>query len=107
MTLAHELATGQRTRADVIDEGFKKRAFKDRDGLPDWFLDDEGKHDKAHKPITKAAADAITAGGFVLDYVEARHAETLAPVASGKEGPLRLLVAARIGKTRLIDNIGV
>ncbi|KAH8891359.1 AdoMet-dependent rRNA methyltransferase spb-1 [Thozetella sp. PMI_491] len=59
MTLAHQLATGEKTRADVIDDGFNKRAFKDRDGLPEWFLDDESKHDKALKPITKAAADAI------------------------------------------------
>jgi pantoate--beta-alanine ligase len=49
----------------------------------------------------------ITAAGFALDYLEARHAETLAPVATAKDGPIRLLVAARIGKTRLIDNIGV
>ena len=32
---------------------------------------------------------------------------TLAPVASRKDGPIRLLVAAKIGKTRLIDNLGV
>jgi pantoate--beta-alanine ligase len=50
---------------------------------------------------------SITQAGFVLDYLEARHAETLAPVASRKDGRLRLLVAARIGKTRLIDNIAV
>jgi pantoate--beta-alanine ligase len=49
----------------------------------------------------------ITEAGFTLDYFEARHAETLAPIASLKDGPVRLLVAARIGKTRLIDNIGV
>jgi pantoate--beta-alanine ligase len=49
----------------------------------------------------------ITRAGFALDYLEARHAETLAPVASAKERPLRLLVAARIGKTRLIDNVAV
>jgi pantoate--beta-alanine ligase len=49
----------------------------------------------------------IAGAGFVLDYLEARHAETLAPIASAKEGPIRLLVAARLGKTRLIDNIGV
>jgi pantoate--beta-alanine ligase len=47
---------------------------------------------------------AIAQAGFVLDYLEARHAETLAPVVSRKDGPVRLLVAARIGKTRLIDN---
>jgi pantoate--beta-alanine ligase len=49
----------------------------------------------------------ITRAGFALDYLEARHAETLAPAASLKGGPLRLLVAARIGKTRLIDNVAV
>ncbi len=50
---------------------------------------------------------AITAAGFALDYLEARHAETLAPLVSVKDGPIRLLVAAKIGKTRLIDNVGV
>jgi len=50
---------------------------------------------------------AIEREGFALDYLEARHALTLAPVTSRKDGPLRLLVAGRIGKTRLIDNVGV
>jgi pantoate--beta-alanine ligase len=49
----------------------------------------------------------IERAGFTLDYLEARNADTLEPVASAKDGPLRLLVAARIGKTRLIDNIAV
>jgi pantoate--beta-alanine ligase len=44
---------------------------------------------------------------FALDYLEARHALTLAPIASRQDGPVRLLVAAKIGKTRLIDNLGV
>jgi pantoate--beta-alanine ligase len=51
--------------------------------------------------------ELIAAAGFTLDYFEARHAQTLAPVQSVKDGPIRLLVAARIGNTRLIDNIGV
>jgi pantoate--beta-alanine ligase len=41
----------------------------------------------------------------VLDYLKARNAETLAPLASGKAEPIRLLLAARIGKTRIIDNV--
>jgi pantoate--beta-alanine ligase len=49
----------------------------------------------------------MTAAGFTVDYFEARHAESLAPVNAIKPGPVRLLLAARIGKTRLIDNIGV
>jgi pantoate--beta-alanine ligase len=49
----------------------------------------------------------LTQAGFVVDYLEARNADTLEPVQSAKAGPLRLLVAARLGKTRLIDNIAV
>jgi pantoate--beta-alanine ligase len=52
-------------------------------------------------------AEMVVAAGFSLDYFELRHAETLAPVASAKDRPMRILVAAKIGKTRLIDNIGV
>src|SRR5271154_1306446 len=52
-------------------------------------------------------AGMIAAAGFALDYFEVRHAETLAPIASAKDGPMRIVVAAKIGKTRLIDNTGV
>jgi pantoate--beta-alanine ligase len=45
--------------------------------------------------------------GFAVDYLEARHALTLAPAGSLKDGPIRLLVAAKLGKTRLIDNLAV
>ena len=62
---------------------------------------------KAIAPTLSAGREIIEQAGFQVDYLEARHAETLEPVASAKAGPLRLLVAARIGKTRLIDNIGV
>jgi pantoate--beta-alanine ligase len=48
----------------------------------------------------------IARGGFVLDYLELRDAETLAP-ATADAHALRLLVAAKLGKTRLIDNVAV
>ena len=51
--------------------------------------------------------ETIRRAGFVLDYLEARHAETLAPIGSRGEGPIRILVAAKLGTTRLIDNIPV
>jgi pantoate--beta-alanine ligase len=65
---------------------------------------------EAGAPVAEVMAQAgreIEAAGFILDYFEARHAESLAPVASRAEGPIRLLVAARLGRTRLIDNWGV
>jgi pantoate--beta-alanine ligase len=54
-----------------------------------------------------SARAGVAAAGFVTDYFEARHAETLAPVTSCDEGPVRLLAAAKLGNTRLIDNIAV
>jgi AdoMet-dependent rRNA methyltransferase SPB1 len=60
MTLAHRLATGgAKAKADLKDENFNKYTFRDVDGLPDWFLDDENQHSTPHKPITAAAAAAI------------------------------------------------
>ena len=63
---------------------------------------------RAGAELETALADgraAIETAGFAIDYLEARHAETLAPVASIEDGPVRLLVAAKIGSTRLIDNM--
>jgi len=57
--------------------------------------------------VLDEGSNAIENAGFLLDYLEARHADSLEPVASLDEGPVRLLVAARLGKTRLIDNIAV
>ncbi len=64
----------------------------------------------AHEPLAQVMSEgwlAIEAAGFAVDYFEARHAETLRRAESVEDGPLRLLVAARLGKTRLIDNIAV
>ena len=51
------------------------------------------------------ARDALTAAGFTVDYVALLDAETLG--APDAERPRRLLAAARIAGTRLIDNIPV
>jgi AdoMet-dependent rRNA methyltransferase SPB1 len=59
MALAQSMATGEKRSTDIVDDGFNRFAFRDVDGLPEWFLDDEGKHSKPVRPITKAAAAAI------------------------------------------------
>lgn len=59
MTLAQQIASCQKSKYDLIDEGYNKYTFQDRDGLPEWFLDDESKHSKPHRPVTAAGAAAI------------------------------------------------
>jgi pantoate--beta-alanine ligase len=52
-------------------------------------------------------AAMVEAAGLKVDYVAIRDAETLATVDAVGPRPLRALVAAWLGKTRLIDNIAV
>jgi pantoate--beta-alanine ligase len=63
------------------------------------------------KPIAAVLAEgrsAIEHAGFVIDYLEARDAESLAPIEVSLVGAsIRLLVAAKLGKTRLIDNVAI
>ncbi len=53
-----------------------------------------------------ARAELVRAGFDPIDYVEVRDAETLRPVSDASR-PLRVLAAAWLGKTRLIDNVAV
>ena len=65
---------------------------------------------KAGRPLAATLGEGeaqIESSGFAVDYFEARHAETLVPIATLADGPVRLLVAAKLGRTRLIDNIKV
>ena len=58
--------------------------------------------------VLAALVSELTAAGFMVpDYAELRDAATLAPLAAWGDSPARLLVAARIGTTRLIDNLPV
>ena len=54
------------------------------------------------------ARDDIARAGFSpVDYLEVRDADTLAPATAGGGRSLRVLAAAWLGKTRLIDNVAV
>jgi pantoate--beta-alanine ligase len=88
------LSPEQRAVANVLYRAMKQCAARLRAG------------DDIEATIAGGVA-TIIAAGFALDYFEVRHAETLAPIASAKDGPLRIVVAAKLGTTRLIDNIAV
>jgi pantoate--beta-alanine ligase len=57
--------------------------------------------------LEELAGTLLEAGFVGLDYAEIAEAETLEPLSEPSDRPARLLVAARIGKARLIDNMAV
>jgi len=93
MALAQQMATKEKTSQDVIDDGFNKWAFRDTAGLPDWFLDDENKHSRPQRPITKAAAAAIK------EKMRAINARPIKKVLEAK-GRKKLRAAKRLEKLR-------
>jgi len=60
---------------------------------------------RALEPILAEGRETLERAGFRLEYLEARDAETLRHALKGP--PLRLLAAATLGRTRLIDNVAV
>lgn len=62
--------------------------------------------DKEVERLRKAAIQALTASGWAVEYVEVRRqADLLA--ATSLEERLVVLAAAKLGKTRLLDNVEV
>jgi pantoate--beta-alanine ligase len=65
---------------------------------------------QGRQPISLAKAvveDELQLAGFRTDYIEVVDSETLAPIEALTDRPARILVAARIGTTRLIDNMAI
>lgn len=105
MTLAQQVATGKTTTQGLIDNGFNKYSFRDRDGLPEWFLDDEGKHSRPQRPIDAAGAAAIK------EKLRALNVRPIKKVREAKERK-RFKAAQRLEKMRkkstlLADEDGV
>ena len=93
MTLAQQIVGGQKSSRDLMDDGFNKYSFRDRDGLPDWFLDDEQRHSRPHRPTSAAAAAAIQ------DRIRAMNARPIKKVREAKERK-KFKVAQRLEKLR-------
>jgi pantoate--beta-alanine ligase len=85
------LASEDRARAPFIHQQLVAAAAAIRTGVPP-------------ARAAAAAARALAEEGFRVDYVAARNADTLAELHAESD-PVRLLAAAWLGTTRLIDNI--
>lgn len=87
------LDAGERAQATVV--------FKALNVARDLFYEGERNVHRLEAAMMRVVELAPTAR---LDYAEIVHAETLEPVATAQRGDI-ILIAAFVGKTRLIDNL--
>jgi pantoate--beta-alanine ligase len=88
------LTAAERQAAPMLYRALKEAAARVATGAPVAEAVERGR---------KAVAQA----GLKVDYFEARNADTLEPLKASVGEPMRLLAAARLGATRLIDNIAM
>ncbi|KAJ7492521.1 FtsJ-domain-containing protein [Mycena latifolia] len=67
VTLAQQLVNRHTTKTQLINDGFNRYSLNSKEGLPDWFLDEEAKFYKPNLPITKEAVAALRAKQRALD----------------------------------------
>ena len=88
------LSTGERAAARALPEALNEAGAAIAAGA------------SIPETLARARARLAQAGFEPIDYVELRDSDSLEPVTT-LAGPARLLAAARIGCTRLIDNLAV
>jgi AdoMet-dependent rRNA methyltransferase SPB1 len=91
VSLAHQLVNREKTKTELVNDGFTRYSLNSKEGLPAWFLDDEQKHYKANIPITKEAVVALRARQRALD---ARPIKKIAEAKARK----KLKIAQRLEK---------
>ena len=67
VTIAQQLVNREKTKTQLINEGFNRYSLNSKEGLPSWFLDDEAKFYKTNLPVTKEAMAALRAKERALD----------------------------------------
>jgi pantoate--beta-alanine ligase len=61
--------------------------------------------ERSTEALVRIATDELRNAGIDPEYVEARAAEDLSPIAELNGRPVLVAVAAQVGKARLIDNV--
>jgi len=86
------LTQAQKTVAAQLNQCLKQIATQIQQGNTDFAA------------LEQSAAQTLNNNGWLVDYISVRSAHTLA-IATAKDTQLVVLVAAKLGNTRLIDNI--
>ncbi|KAF8338134.1 FtsJ-like methyltransferase-domain-containing protein [Cantharellus anzutake] len=67
VTLAQKLVNRETTKTHLINDGFSRYSLNSKEGLPDWFLEDERRHYIPNIPVTKEAVQMLRAKMRALD----------------------------------------
>lgn len=62
-----QLVNREKTKTQLINDGFNRYSLNSKEGLPAWFLDDESKAYKPNIPVTKEAIATLRAKQRALD----------------------------------------
>jgi len=98
------LSADERTRAVELSGTLKHMAVSVRDNLSD---NQSGDASKLITKIEEQAMQSLRDKGWQPDYLAVRHQHNLSAVTQFSDAPLVVLGAARLGSTRLIDNLEI
>jgi len=98
------LSADERTRAVELSGALKHMAVSVRDNLSD---NQSGDASKLITQIEEQAMQLLRDKGWQPDYLAVRHQHNLSAVTQFSDAPLVVLGAARLGSTRLIDNLEI
>ncbi|HEV7483058.1 MAG TPA: pantoate--beta-alanine ligase [Solirubrobacterales bacterium] len=90
------------SRNAYLDEGDRRRALAISRALG---AVERGAREESLQAGLAAARDELAGAGIEPEYLEARDAELLEPVAELNGRPVLVAIAARVGGARLIDNV--
>ena len=98
------LSADERTRAVELSGALKKMVANVRGNLPSNL---SGEASKVIAQIEEQAMQSLRVKGWQPDYLVVRHQHDLSAVTHFSDAPLVVLGAARLGSTRLIDNLEI
>jgi len=87
MALGTLLTSNKKTRMDLIDASYNRWTFDGDEALPDWFTEDENKHNKPELPITK---EMMATWRAKLREINARPIRKVAEAKARKKRRLKM-----------------
>lgn len=98
--MAQKLVNRQTTKTHLINDGFNRYSFADKDGLPEWFLGEEQNYYGVSLPVTKEAVQMLR------DKQRALNARPMKKIAEARARK-KMRVVKRLQKAaKLAEGVG-